>query len=59
MDWVALSATADLISAIAVFVTLIYLAIQIGQAKKQISLAGQRHRADAACDGLASVSDSP
>ena len=35
------------------------LATQIRQAKEQISLSGQRHRADAARDVLSSISDTP
>ena len=58
MNWEAVSAVADVLAAIAVLVTLIYLALQIKQAKEQINLAGQRHRADAARDVLSSVSDS-
>ena len=59
MNWAAVSAIAELIAAVAILITLVYLAIQIRQAKEQISLAGQRHRADAARDVLSSVSDSP
>lgn len=59
MNWPAISAVADVFAALAVLVTLVYLAVQLRQAKEQIELAGQRHRADAARDVLASVSDSP
>ena len=59
MNWAAVSAIAELIAAVAIVITLVYLALQIRQAKEQISLAGQRHRADAARDVLSSVSDSP
>jgi hypothetical protein len=59
MNWEAVSAIADVFASIAILVTLIYLALQIRQAKEQITLAGQRHRADAARDVLSSVSDSP
>ena len=59
MNWEAISAFAEIFSALAVLITLVYLAIQLRQAKQQIELAGQRHRADAARDVLASVSDSP
>ena len=59
MNWEAVSAVADLIAAVAILITLVYLALQIRQAKEQITLAGQRHRADAARDVLSSVSDSP
>jgi len=59
MDWNAISAIADSIAAIAVLVTLAYVSMQISQAKEQINLAGQRHRADAAREVLLSVSDSP
>ena len=58
MNWEAISAIAEVLAAIAVLVTLIYLALQIKQAKEQINLAGQRHRADAARDVMSSVSDS-
>ncbi len=58
MNWAAVSAIAELIAAVAILITLAYLALQISQAKEQISLAGQRHRADAARDVLSSVSDS-
>ena len=59
MNWAAVSAIAELIAAVAILITLVYLALQIRQAKEQITLAGQRHRADAARDVLSSVSDSP
>jgi hypothetical protein len=58
MNWEAVSAIADVFASIAVLVTLIYLALQIRQAKEQISLAGQLHRADAARGLMSSVSDS-
>ncbi len=58
MNWAAVSAIADLIAAVVVLITLAYLALQVRQAKEQIMLAGQRHRADAARDVLSSVSDS-
>ena len=59
MNWEAISAVADVFAALAVLITLVYLAGQLRQAKDQIELSGQRHRADAARDVLASVSDSP
>ena len=59
MNWAAVSAIAELIAAVAILITLVYLAFQIRQAKEQITLAGQRHRADAARDVMSSVSDSP
>jgi len=59
MSWSAVSGFADLITAIAVLITLLYVAVQVRQAKEQINLAGQRHRADAAREVLASISDSP
>ncbi|MCH7854430.1 MAG: hypothetical protein IIB76_08855 [Proteobacteria bacterium] len=59
MNWAAVSAIAELIAAVAILITLVYLAFQIRQAKEQITLAGQRHRADAARHVLSSVSDSP
>ena len=58
MNWEAVSAIADVFASIAVLVTLIYLALQIRQAKEQITLAGQLHRAAAARDVMSSVSDS-
>lgn len=59
MGWEIVSALADLIAAIAVLITLLYVAIQVRQAKDQINLSGQRHRADAAREVLSSISDSP
>jgi hypothetical protein len=59
MNWPAVSAIAELIAAVAILITLVYLVFQIRQAREQITLAGQRHRADAARDVLLSVSDSP
>ena len=53
MNWPAVSAIAELIAAVAILVTLVYLAFQIRQAREQITLAGQRHRADAARDLIA------
>jgi len=58
MNWEAISTIAEVLAAIAVLVTLVYLALQVRQAKEQITLAGQRHRADAAREVLSSVSDS-
>ena len=58
MNWEAVSAIADIFAAIAVLIALVYLALQVRHAKEQITLAGQRHRADAARDVLSSVSDS-
>jgi hypothetical protein len=58
MNWSVISAVADTIAALAVLVTVGYVAVQIRQAKEQINLAGQRHRADAAREVLLSVSDS-
>lgn len=49
----------EFIASIVVLGTLVYLLIQIRQAREQIRLFGQRHRADAARDVLTSISDSP
>lgn len=46
MNWEALSAISELIGAIAVLVTLIYLAVQVRQAKNEISLVGKQARAN-------------
>jgi hypothetical protein len=59
MNWPAVSAIAELIAAAAILITLVYLAFQIRQAREQITLTGQRHRADAARDVMSSASDSP
>lgn len=58
MNWDVISTLADIVAAIAVIVSLIYLAAQVRQANEQSSLAMQRHRADAAREVVTSVSDS-
>lgn len=58
MNWDLISTLADIVAAIAVIVSLIYLAVQVRQANEQALLASQRHRADAAREVLSSVSDS-
>ena len=45
MNWDAIGAIGEIVGALAVLVTLIYLALQIRQAKKQISLIGIQERA--------------
>ncbi len=46
MNWEAISAIGELIGAVAVLVTLIYLAVQVRQAKHEISLVGRQARAN-------------
>ena len=53
-----LAALAQIVSAVAVVVTLIYFARQIRYARDQLELSGRQHRADAAREVLSSVSDS-
>ena len=57
MELSTLANLAEIISAVAVVVTLIYLSTQIKQAKEQIAIAGRQARADAARDVLGSVSE--
>ena len=52
-----LADVAEIISAVAVVVTLVYLAAQVRQARAQIEHQGRQARADAARDVLLSVSD--
>jgi hypothetical protein len=59
MNWEAVSGAADLLAAVAVLVTLVYVAVQVRQAKDQLELSAQRHRADAAREVMLSVSESP
>ncbi|MDA1373018.1 MAG: hypothetical protein O2971_20015 [Proteobacteria bacterium] len=58
MNWEAIGVFAELLAAIGVLITLIYLSVQVRQANAQALLASQRHRADAAREVLLSVSDS-
>lgn len=58
MNWEAIGAIGELLAAVGVLITLIYLAVQVRQANKQALLAAQQHRADAAREVLSSVSDS-
>ena len=58
MDIQTIANLGQIISSAAVLVTLVYLAVQIRQAKQQIELTGRQARADAARTVLASVSDS-
>ncbi len=46
MNWEAIGAIGELIGAVAVLVTLIYLAVQVRQAKHEISLVGRQARAN-------------
>lgn len=57
MNLSILANVAEIVSAIAVVVTLVYLATQIRQAKEQIEIQGRQSRADAARDVLLSISD--
>jgi len=45
MNWDAIGAIGEFVSALAVLITLVYLAVQIRQAKKQIALTGIQERA--------------
>ena len=58
MNWDAISAVAEILAAVAVLITLLYLAVQIRQAKKQLDQAGQRHRAEAARELMLVISSS-
>jgi hypothetical protein len=53
-----IASLANILSALAVLVTLIYLSRQIRYAREQLELDGRQHRADAAREVLSSVSDS-
>jgi hypothetical protein len=57
MDLQILANLAEIVAAIAVLVTLAYLAVQVKQAKEQIALGGRQARADAAREVLGSVSE--
>lgn len=57
MDVQFLATVSQIIASTAVLVTLVYLAVQVKQAKQQIDLAGRQARADAARSVLSSVSD--
>ena len=57
MSLQTLADLSEIAAAIAILVTLVYLAIQVKQARRQISQAGRQARADAARELLASVSD--
>ncbi|MHC4235280.1 MAG: hypothetical protein ACYSUQ_09215 [Planctomycetota bacterium] len=57
MELSTLASIAEIVSAVAVIVTLVYLSVQIRQAKDQIALSGRQARADAAREVLGSVSD--
>ena len=57
MDIQTLTNVSQIVASAAVLVTLVYLAVQIRQAKQQIELGGRQARADAARGVLSSVSD--
>jgi hypothetical protein len=57
MDLQAITNVSQIVASAAVLVTLVYLAVQIRQAKQQIALGGRQARADAARAVLASVSE--
>jgi len=57
MDLRTIANLSEIIAAVAVLVTLVYLSIQVRQAKEQIALGGRQARADAAREVLASVSE--
>jgi hypothetical protein len=57
MDLPTIANLSEIVAAVAVLVTLIYLSIQVRQAKEQIALGGRQARADAAREVLASVSE--
>jgi hypothetical protein len=57
MDLPTIANLSEIIAAVAVLVTLVYLSIQVRQAKEQIALGGRQARADAAREVLASVSE--
>ena len=57
MDLTDVASVAEIVSAVAVLITLVYLATQIRQAKEQLELQGRQARADAARDVLLAVSD--
>jgi len=57
MDLQTFANLSEIIAAVAVLVTLVYLAVQVKQAKEQIALGGRQARADAAREVLASVSE--
>ena len=49
---------AEIVAAIAVLATLVYLVIQLGQAKEQIALIHHHHKVDAGLQLMSSLSDS-
>lgn len=59
MDLQTLATIGEIASAMAVLVTLVYLAVQVRHAREQLALAGRQARADAAREVLGSVSETP
>jgi len=57
MDLQTITNVSQIVASAAVLATLVYLAVQIRQAKQQIALGGRQARADAARAVLASVSE--
>ena len=57
MDLDNVANLAEIVSAVAVVVTLIYLSTQIRQARQHLELQGRQARADAARDVLLAISD--
>jgi len=58
MNWEAIGVIAEIVGAIAVVVTLIYLAIQVRQAKHEISAVGMQARASHARGALEDIVNS-
>jgi len=60
LEWTQLvGSLGEIVGAIAVVVTLAYLATQVQQARRQMELAGKQHRADAAREVLSAIVSSP
>ncbi len=59
MNWDAIGAIGEIVGALAVLVTLIYLAVQIRHAKKQIELNGIQERARFVVDVMMPVAADP
>ena len=59
MNWEAIGTVAEIVGAIAVVVTLIYLAVQVKQAKQEITAVGMQARANHAKGVLDPIYMSP
>jgi hypothetical protein len=59
MNWDAIGAIGEIVGALAVLVTLIYLAVQIRHAKKQIELNGIQERARFVVDVMMPIAADP